>query len=55
MAALANQTDDVVLHLRRLELTLSALQRNMDDFYFVSLTAITFGSQFYLYILVNSI
>lgn len=34
---------DLALQLRHVERTLSALQRNLDDFYFVSLTAITFG------------
>lgn len=34
---------DFIAQLRHVERTLLALQRNLDDFYFVSLTAITFG------------
>lgn len=34
---------DLALQLRHVERTLSSLQRNLDDFYFVTLTAITFG------------
>ena len=34
---------DVLAKLDRLERTLGSLQHNVDDFYFVSLTAVTFG------------
>lgn len=40
---LAALNADLVTQLRHVQHILGALQRNVDDFYFVSLTAITFG------------
>ena len=44
VTAATTDVDELFHQLRHMERTLHAVQRNMDDFFFVTLTAITFGS-----------
>lgn len=45
VTAAATDVDELFHQLRHMERTLHAVQRNMDDFFFVTLTAITFAMQ----------